>query len=102
MAVSGENTGSMPARQEKNASKKKILIIDDEEDVIAFLSTLLEDNGYFNPHLLVKSDFKRDLRNTFFKALLERTRVYEVNTTGTPEESQKIIRKIAELNDSPR
>ena len=28
------------------SEKKKILVIDDEEDVITFLSTLLEDNGY--------------------------------------------------------
>lgn len=25
---------------------KKILVVDDEQDIIAFLSTLLEDNGY--------------------------------------------------------
>jgi len=28
------------------SDKKKVLVIDDEEDVITFLSTLLEDNGY--------------------------------------------------------
>jgi len=28
------------------SDKKKVLIIDDEEDVLTFLSTLLEDNGY--------------------------------------------------------
>jgi len=28
------------------AAKKKILVVDDEPDVISFLSTLLEDNGY--------------------------------------------------------
>ncbi len=55
---------------------------------------ILEKNGYFNPHLLVKNEFKRKLRNGFFNALLARTKVYEVNTIGTPEESQEIIRKI--------
>jgi len=55
---------------------------------------ILEANGYFNPHLLVKSDFKRSLRSSFFKALFARTRVIEVNTRGTPEESQRAIREI--------
>ncbi len=55
---------------------------------------ILENNDYFNPHLLVKNEFKRKLRSGFFSALLARTKAYEVNTVGTPEESQKIIRKI--------
>jgi hypothetical protein len=56
---------------------------------------ILEDGSYFNPHLLVKSDFKQKLRSAFFQSLLTRTQIYEVNTSGTPEESQKIIRQIA-------
>ncbi len=56
---------------------------------------ILEENGYFNPHLLIKNDFKRKLRSGFFKKLLETTRVYEINTAGTPEERQKIIRALA-------
>jgi CheY-like chemotaxis protein len=28
------------------ASKKKILIVDDEQDILTYLATLLEDNGY--------------------------------------------------------
>jgi CheY-like chemotaxis protein len=28
------------------ADKKKILIVDDEQDILTYLSTLLEDNGY--------------------------------------------------------
>jgi CheY-like chemotaxis protein len=28
------------------ASKRKILIVDDEQDILTYLSTLLEDNGY--------------------------------------------------------
>jgi hypothetical protein len=35
---------------------------------------ILEVNGYFNPHLLVKSDFKRGLRSRFFQVLFARTR----------------------------
>jgi hypothetical protein len=55
---------------------------------------ILEKNGYYNPHLLVKSDLKMKLRSRFFRALLERARVVEVNTKGTPEESQREIGEI--------
>lgn len=58
---------------------------------------ILEDNDYFNPHFLVKNEIKRNLRSGFFEALLSRTEVYQINTTGTPEESQGIIKKIAGL-----
>jgi hypothetical protein len=58
---------------------------------------ILEENSYFNPHLLVKDGFKDRVRSKFFKALLSRANAYEVNTTGTPEESQKVIWKIAGL-----
>ncbi len=52
---------------------------------------VLEENNYFNPHLLVKNDFKRRLRTQFFRQLLASARVYEVNTRGTPQESQRAI-----------
>jgi hypothetical protein len=71
----------------------------DQEETVRELDNkealaILEANGYFNQHLLVKSDFKRGLRSRFFKALFARTRVIEVNTRGTPEESQRAIRDI--------
>jgi hypothetical protein len=52
---------------------------------------VLEGNDYFNPHLLVRNEFKRRLRSRFFGKLLTSTRVFEVNTKGTPEESQRAI-----------
>jgi hypothetical protein len=55
---------------------------------------VIEENDYFNPHLLVKNDFKRNLRSRFFRELLARTRAFEVNTRGTPEESQRAIGKL--------
>lgn len=55
---------------------------------------VLEGNDYFNPHLLVKNEFKRRLRSRFFGKLLASTRVFEVNTKGTPEESQRAIGKL--------
>ena len=63
---------------------------------------ILEDNDYFNPHFLVKNEIKRNLRSGFFEALLSRTKVYQINTTGTPEESQKIIKTIAGLVSEKR
>lgn len=53
----------------------------------------LEDNGYFNPHLLVRNDFKDSIRRRFFAALLSRTRIWQINTVGSPDESQRLIRE---------
>lgn len=36
----------MDAASDKNRNRKKILIIDDEPDIVIYLSTLLEDQGY--------------------------------------------------------
>lgn len=58
---------------------------------------ILEDNDYFNPHFLVKNEIKRNLRSVFFGAMLSRTKVYQINTTGTPGESQEIIKKMVDL-----
>ncbi|MDF0590789.1 HPr kinase/phosphorylase [Candidatus Methanocrinis natronophilus] len=52
---------------------------------------ILEENGYYNPHLLVKSGRKRRLRSGFFGSLFDRVPVYLVNTVRTPEESQRTI-----------
>ncbi len=57
---------------------------------------ILEGNGYYNPHLLVHNQFKANLRRRFFLALFSRARVIEVNTTGTPEETQRKILDIVE------
>ena len=58
----------------------------------------LEGNGYYNPHYLVKDPHKARIRKEFFNNLLTRTRVFEVNTAGTPEETQRLIRKISSQN----
>jgi hypothetical protein len=58
---------------------------------------ILERHDYFNPHLLVKTSFKRKLRKGFFASLLERVRAYEINTTEGPELSQMRIRRVAGL-----
>ena len=53
--------------------------------------SLLERNGWFNPHLLVRSPFKEDLRRRFFSALCVAAEVVLVNTAGTPEETQRTL-----------
>lgn len=58
-------------------------------------------NNYFNPHLLVNSPFKARLRNRYVSDLLNRTQCYRVNTTGTPEETQKLIRSLAGVEQAP-
>jgi hypothetical protein len=55
---------------------------------------ILDENSFFNPHLLVRNNFKKELRREFFYTLLTRTKVFQVNTTGTPEETQKIVKDI--------
>lgn len=58
---------------------------------------MLEENGYYNPHLLVRNEFKHSLRNLFFQALLDRVQIWQVNTVGTPDESQVLIRRILNM-----
>ena len=53
--------------------------------------SILEENGYYNPHLLVKDEFKGALRSGFFRELFTRVPVFMVNTVRTPEESQRAI-----------
>ncbi len=58
----------------------------------------LKQNSFFNPHFLVHSALKTELRTRFFRGLLDRTAAYMVNTTKSPEESQTIIRGFARLH----
>lgn len=61
---------------------------------------LFVENNYFNPHLLVHNPFKTRIRNRYVAELLARTSVYLVNTTGTPQETQKMIRSLAGIPQS--
>jgi hypothetical protein len=58
------------------------------------------ENNYFNPHLLVRNEFKTRIRNRYVSDLLSRTTVYQVNTNGTPVETQKMIRSLAGIAQS--
>jgi hypothetical protein len=61
---------------------------------------LLVENNYFNPHLLVRNPSKTRLRNRYVSELLNRTTVYQVNTTGTPQETQQMIRSLVGIPQS--
>jgi hypothetical protein len=61
---------------------------------------LFVENGYFNPHILVHNSFKTRIRNRYVTELLNRTTVYQVNTTGTPQETQKMIRSLVGIPQS--
>ena len=64
--------------------------------------SMLAQNGYYNPHLLVRDDRKKKLRSEFFLKLLEMTENYVVNTAATPHETQQAILKIVESYNHSR
>ena len=61
---------------------------------------LFSDNNYFNPHLLVNNPFKKEIRTKYLRDLFSRTTIYMVNTTGTPSETQKLIRSLANVSQA--
>jgi hypothetical protein len=61
---------------------------------------LFVEKNYFNPHLLVHNPFKTRIRNRYVAELLSRTTVYQVNTSGTPAETQKMIRSLVGIPQS--
>lgn len=58
---------------------------------------IFEENQYFNSHLLVNNSYKKAIRTGYLTDLLNRTTVYMVNTTGTPAETQRMIRSLASV-----
>ncbi len=77
-----------------------VLKRDPEDEVVARrlepeeALAILEGSGYYNPHLLVRNEFKQSLRSGFFSVLTSRVPVFVVNTVGTPEESQRSIGRL--------
>ncbi|WEU40138.1 MAG: aldolase [Candidatus Odinarchaeum yellowstonii] len=51
----------------------------------------LERNDYFNPHMLVLNEYKERIRRKFFNTLLHSTKIFTVNTTSPPEETNRIL-----------
>ncbi|MCP1662477.1 MAG: aldolase [Methanocalculus sp. MSAO_Arc1] len=78
---------------------RRLLILTPEEVEVRTLSpdealSMLEHNSYFNPHLLVKSGYKAEARQTYYRWLLERVEVQLVGRKGTPEETLALLRDI--------
>jgi hypothetical protein len=60
----------------------------------------LEAHDFCNPHQLVRDRRKMELRSRFYRRLLERCRIHMVNTIGSPEETQRVIRReVLDLHD---
>lgn len=59
-------------------------------DAVAYLKA----NDFCNPHQLVRDERRTALREGFFIRYLSRCETYMVNTTGTPEETQRGIREV--------
>ena len=62
---------------------------------------IFEENAYFNPHLLVNNSYKKHIRKQYITSLLDRTIVYLVNTTSTAQETQRLIRSLANVPQIP-
>lgn len=81
---------------------KKIIMLKrdrEDKDVVAEMNAdealrYVTEQGFCNPHQLVKDNRKIELRKEFFRRLFKQTKVYLVNTTGTPQETQMEIRQI--------
>jgi hypothetical protein len=81
--------------------KKIILLKRDPQDknIVTALNpnealAYLLEHDFCNPHQLVRDRRKIELRKDFFKRYFAQTEVYLINTTGTPESTQKAIREI--------
>jgi len=71
------------------ASKKKILIVDDEPDVVTFLSSFLEDNGY---SVVSAGDGEEGFR----KVLAEHPDLISLDITMPRESGVRMYRNVVE------
>ncbi len=63
------------------------------EDALQYAVT----HDFCNPHQLLRNDRKMKLRTDFYRKFFEKTEVWLVNTSGTPQETQTEIRKLLAL-----
>jgi len=54
----------------------------------------IKAHGLCNPHQMIRSARKMNMREAFFKKFFGSSKVSLINTVGTPDETQKIIRDI--------
>jgi CheY-like chemotaxis protein len=76
---------------EKMADGKKILIIDDEEDVITYLSTFFEDNGF---NVISAPNGKEGVQ----KAIKENPDLITLDVSMPEESGVKALRELQENN----
>jgi hypothetical protein len=84
---------------------KKIILLKREKEDKRIVTPLtpedalryLVDHDFCNPHQLVRSHRKLELRKEFFRRYLQQTEVFLVNTTRTPAETQAEIRKTLQI-----
>ena len=89
------------------ATMRKIILLKREPQdpaIVTHLSTneavqYMLAHDFCNPHQLVRDSRKLELRKEFFRRYFERTDVYLVNTTGTPQQTQKEIRGILSVKE---
>jgi len=74
----------------RDASDSRIAIPISAEEGLQYMLK----NDFCNPHQLVRDERKKKLRLDFFRRYFSQTSVYMVNTTGTPEQTQREIRSI--------
>ena len=70
--------------------KEKMVETLDPDDALAYIKA----DDLCNPHQIVRSERKAKMRETFFKKFFGNSVVNLINTTATPEETQKVIRNI--------
>ena len=68
-------------------NKKKILIIDDEEDVITYLSTFFTDNGF-------ETKFAMNGKDGFEKAIIEKPDIITLDVSMPEESGVKALRNL--------
>lgn len=74
----------------RNRADKKVVSRLTAKEALRFLV----ENGFCNPHLLVRDKRKLELRTNSFRELFKRTECYLVNTVPPPLETQTCIREI--------
>ncbi len=57
------------------------------------------EHDFCNPHQLVRDERKIELRKNFFRRYFEQAKVYMVNTTGSPQQTQEEIRRILGVHE---
>jgi hypothetical protein len=79
----------------RDPSDKKIVKDLDEKEALEYLLV----NNFCNPHQLVTDKRKLELRKNFFKQYFKQSSVHIVNTTSSPQDTQRKIREIATRGD---